>query len=83
MVSSDADYGPISVVMVLLSYLVGLAVRLHLGAVGRALVRVAGRSLRCVRMMPACLLPVQVNVLLVCGYSVGDRIWAADQLKPG
>ena len=32
-VSSDADYGPIGVVMVLLSYLIGLAVCLHLGAV--------------------------------------------------
>jgi len=32
-VSSDADYGPIGVVTVLLSYLIGLAVCLHLGAV--------------------------------------------------
>ena len=32
-VSSDVDYGPIGVVMVLLSYLIGLAVCLHLGAV--------------------------------------------------
>jgi len=32
-VSSDADYGPIGVVMVLLSYLIGLAVCQHLGAV--------------------------------------------------
>jgi membrane protein len=31
-VSSDRDYGPIGVVMVLLSYLVGFAVCLHLGA---------------------------------------------------
>jgi membrane protein len=32
-VSSDADYGPIGVVMVLLSYLIGLGVCIHLGAV--------------------------------------------------
>jgi membrane protein len=32
-VSGDADYGPIGVVTVLLSYLIGLAVCLHLGAV--------------------------------------------------
>jgi membrane protein len=32
-VSSDADYGSIGVVMVLLSYLIGLGVCLHLGAV--------------------------------------------------
>ena len=32
-VSSDSDYGPIGVVMVLLSYLIGLGVCIHLGAV--------------------------------------------------
>ena len=32
-VSGDADYGPIGVVTVLLSYLIGLAVCIHLGAV--------------------------------------------------
>jgi hypothetical protein len=32
-VSGAADYGPIGVVTVLLSYLIGLAVCLHLGAV--------------------------------------------------
>jgi hypothetical protein len=32
-VSGQADYGPIGVVTVLLSYLIGLAVCLHLGAV--------------------------------------------------
>jgi len=32
-VSSDADYGPIGVLMVLLSYLIGLGVCIHLGAV--------------------------------------------------
>jgi membrane protein len=32
-VSSDADYGSIGVVMVLLSYLIGLGVCIHLGAV--------------------------------------------------
>jgi membrane protein len=32
-VSGEADYGPIGVVTVLLSYLIGLAVCLHLGAV--------------------------------------------------
>ena len=32
-VSGNADYGPIGVVTVLLSYLIGLAVCLHLGAV--------------------------------------------------
>ena len=32
-VSGDADYGPIGVVTVLLSYLIGLGVCLHLGAV--------------------------------------------------
>ena len=32
-VSSDTDYGPIGVVMVLLSYLIGLGVCIHLGAV--------------------------------------------------
>jgi membrane protein len=32
-ISGDADYGPIGVVVVLLSYLIGLAVCLHLGAV--------------------------------------------------
>jgi len=31
-VSSDTDYGPIGVVMVLLSYLIGLGVCIHLGA---------------------------------------------------
>jgi membrane protein len=31
--SSDADYGPIGVVMVLLPYLIGLGVCIHLGAV--------------------------------------------------
>jgi len=36
-VSSDDDYGPIGVIMILLSYLVGVAVCFHLGAVvGRA-----------------------------------------------
>ena len=36
-VSSATDYGPIGVVMVLLSYLIGLGVCIHLGAVaGRA-----------------------------------------------
>jgi membrane protein len=36
-VSSDDDYGPIGVVMILLSYLVGVAVCFHLGAaIGRA-----------------------------------------------
>lgn len=32
-VSSDTDYGPIGVMMVLLSYLIGLGVYIHLGAV--------------------------------------------------
>jgi hypothetical protein len=32
-VSGEADYGPIGVVTVLVSYLIGLAVCLHLGAV--------------------------------------------------
>ena len=32
-VSSNADYGPIGVLMVLLSYLIGLGVCIHLGAV--------------------------------------------------
>jgi membrane protein len=32
-VSSHADYGPIGVVIVLLSYLIGLGVCIHLGAV--------------------------------------------------
>jgi membrane protein len=32
-VSSDSDYGPIGVLMVLLSYLIGLGVCIHLGAV--------------------------------------------------
>jgi membrane protein len=32
-VSSAADYGPIGVMMVLLSYLIGLGVCIHLGAV--------------------------------------------------
>jgi membrane protein len=31
--SSHSDYGPIGVVMVLLSYLIGLGVCIHLGAV--------------------------------------------------
>jgi membrane protein len=36
-VSSDSDYGPIGVMMILLSYLIGVGVCLHLGAVaGRA-----------------------------------------------
>jgi membrane protein len=32
-VSSERDYGPIGVLMVLLSYLIGLGVCIHLGAV--------------------------------------------------